>query len=114
MLFIIIAILVFITQSLFSAWWWVAVVAFVAAVLVKARSNIEAILSGFLGVAGVWAIQAFFINQANEGLLAGKIAPIFSLPSGDWLLVITGVIGGLVGAFSAWSGYSLRVILRKK
>ncbi|OJJ15648.1 hypothetical protein BKI52_37835 [marine bacterium AO1-C] len=113
MLFIIIAILVYISQSILAAWWWIAVVSFVAAALVG-RSNLEAFLSGFLGVAVVWVVQAFFINQANEGLLAEKIAQVFKLPAGEWLLVITGVIGGLVGAFSALSGYSLRAILRKK
>lgn len=113
MLFIIIALLVFITQSLFASWWWVAVVAFVAAVLVG-RSNLEAFLSGFFGVAGVWVVRAFFINQANEGLLSGKIAQVFSVPSGDWLLIITGIIGGLAGAFAAWSGYSLKAIWHKK
>ena len=113
MLFIIIAILVYITQSIFASWWWIAVVSFVAAILVG-RSKWEAFLSGFLGVAAVWVAQSFFVNQANEGLLAEKIAQIFKLPSGEWLLVITGVIGGLVGAFSALSGYSLRAILNKK
>ncbi|EAY28073.1 hypothetical protein [Microscilla marina] len=113
MLFIIIALLVFITQSLFAAWWWIAVVAFVAAVLVG-RSNLEAFLSGFFGVACVWVARAYFINQANDGLLSGKIAQFFALPSGDWLLIVTGVIGGLVGAFAAWTGYSLKAIWSKK
>jgi hypothetical protein len=113
MLFIVIALLVFITQSLFYQWWLIIVDAFVGALLLG-KSGWQAFLSGFLGVGLVWAGQAFYLNTQNEDLLASKIANLFFLPNSLALLGITAFLGGLVGGFSALSAYSIRAFWQKK
>lgn len=112
MLFIIITLLVFITQSVFTHWWLIAIDAFFAALLVG-KTPFRSFLSGFVAVALVWLAMALFINQQNEGLLLGKVSELFSLSS-TWLLVITTLIGAFVGGFSALSGFYLKAIFMKK
>ncbi|GAB4396673.1 MAG: hypothetical protein OHK0053_11220 [Microscillaceae bacterium] len=112
LLFITIALLIFITQSLFSSWWLLALDAFAGAVLLG-RSAGGAFLAGFFGAGLVWGGYAFFLNQRNEGLLLSRIAELFHLPS--WgVYAITMGIAALVGGLAAWSGYSLRALWWKK
>ena len=113
MLFIIIALLVFITQSIFYHWWLVALDAFLAA-LFFARSSWEAFLSGFAAVALVWFGQAYYLNSRNEGLLLEKMTNLFGfLPSSEWLFAITVLLGALVGGFAALTAYSIRAFWKK-
>jgi hypothetical protein len=112
MLFLVIALLVFITQSLLYQWWIIAIDAFLAALLLG-RSGWQSFFSGFLGVGVVWFGQAFFLNYQNEGLLMAKVAQLFQLPDDYWLLLITGLVGGLVGGFSALSAYSIKSLWKK-
>jgi hypothetical protein len=111
MLFLVIALLVFITQTLFMHWWLIAVDTFVAALLL-AKGNWNAFLSGFFGVGLVWLGAAFYWDYQNEGLLMGKIAQLFKLPAGEWVMVLTVLIGALVGGLSALTGYSLRALFQ--
>lgn len=111
MLFIVITLLVFITQSIFSYWWLIIVDAFVAA-LFFGRSAGQAYLSGFVAVALVWFGQAFYIDVQNEHLLIAKIGDLFSL-SPELLFAVTAVIGGLVAGFAALSGYSVRALWKE-
>ncbi|MCU0445919.1 MAG: hypothetical protein MUE85_13490 [Microscillaceae bacterium] len=113
MLFVVIALLVFITQSLFYHWWLIVVDAFLGALLLG-KNGWQAFLSGFLAVALVWAGQAFYWNYQNEDLLANKIADLFFLPNSMALLGVTVLIGGLVGGFSALSGYSIKAFWQTK
>jgi hypothetical protein len=113
MLFIVIALLVFITQSLFYHWWLIIIDAFVGALLLG-KNGWQAFISGFLGVGLIWAGQAFYLNNQNEDLLANKIADLFFLPNSLALLGVTVLLGGLVGGFSALSGYSIRAFWQKK
>ncbi|MDX2301529.1 MAG: hypothetical protein NW226_01960 [Microscillaceae bacterium] len=113
MLFIIIALLVFITQTIFYHWWLVAVDAFVAA-LFFGRSGWVAFLSGFMAVGLVWFIQAYYLSQRNEGLLLERMTKFFGfLPSSEWMFVLTVAIGALVGGFSALTAYSIRSFWKK-
>lgn len=113
LLFLIIVLLVFVTQFLLHSWWIAAIDGFVAA-LFFSKSGWQAFIAGFLGVGVIWGGYAFYINQSNENLLADKIAQIFSLPGAVWLLVLTTLIGALIGGFSALTGYSLRALFIKK
>ncbi len=113
MLFVIIVLLVFITQSVFAYWWLIAVDAFLAA-LFFGRSGWGAFLSGFLAVALVWFGQAYYSSYLNENLLLGKITQLFRLPASEWMFVIVVSIGGLVGGLAALSGYSFKALWQKE
>ncbi|TAE74145.1 MAG: hypothetical protein EAZ85_05160 [Bacteroidetes bacterium] len=113
MLFIVIALLVFITQSLFTDFWLSAASAFIASFLLG-KNNLHSFLSGFCGVGVIWLGYILFIDTQNESLLADRIAQLFKLSSGTWLIVVTTCLGGITGGLSAWTGYALKSLFISK
>ena len=93
-------------------WWAIAIAAFVVGVSTK-RKGITSFLSGFLGIALLWWGYAAYVDVSTNSILTVKIASLFSLPSGMWLIVVTGFVGGLVGGFSALSGTQMRKLFVK-
>ncbi len=112
LLFIVIALLAFISQSLLMHWWFAALSAFLGALLLG-KGAWSSFFAGFFAIALVWLGQAYFLNIRNEGLLLGRISELFSLTS-VWVFVITVSIGALTGGFASLSGYSLKAIFKKE
>lgn len=99
--------------GLYMPWWSIAVVSFLVALLVKQRYGL-AFISGFLGIFLLWGILAFWIDVKNNGVLSHKIAQLFPLGDSSVLLIlVTGLVGGLVGGFAAMSGSTLRPVERR-
>ena len=91
-------------------WWSIAVVAFVVALLFPQRTA-KAFLSGLLGIFILWGIVASWIDIKNNSNLSHKIAELFKLGGSSVLLIlVTALIGGLVGGFAAMAGSSLRPV----
>lgn len=87
--------------------WW-GVVAFVpfAVAAWRARSAGGAFGAGFLSIALLWLLVAGWQSQANDHLLAGRMAQVLPLGgSTPLLLALTAFVGGLVGGTAAWAGY---------
>jgi len=112
MLFLIILILSF-ASGFFLPWWVVAIAAFLAALLIGKTSR-QAFISGFGAVFIVWIVLALFKSIPNDHILANRIAQLFHLPSWQYILVITGIVGGLVGGFSDLSGLLLKKAFEKE
>jgi hypothetical protein len=94
--------------GLFLPWWSIAVVAFLIAFLIPQGIG-RSFLSGFTGVFLLWALLALWIDIKNESILSHKIAQLFPLGGQPVLLVlVSALIGALVGGFAAMSGASLR------
>ena len=106
MLFLIILILTF-ASGYFLPWWVVAIAAFLSALIIGKTSR-QAFWSGFLAVFIVWMVLALFKSVPNDHILATKIAHLFNLPGWGYILVITGIVGGLVAGFAALSGVLLK------
>jgi hypothetical protein len=101
------ALLAFIS-GLFLPWWGIAVTSLLVALLVHQKAG-KAFLAGFLGVLLLWAALAWWIDMKNNGLLSKKIASVLPLGGNAiFLILITGLIGGLVAGFAAMSGSFLR------
>lgn len=113
LLTIVIILLVFITQTLFSYWWLIIPNAFLSALLLG-KGSWSSFLAGFLGVGLVWFFKAYYANWQNEGLLSEKIALLLKLPSPEWLLLITVLIAALTAGFAALFGYSIRDLVERK
>jgi hypothetical protein len=111
MLFLIILTLSFIS-SYFLPWWFVAIIAFLAAFFISKAG--KPFLSGFAAVFVAWAVLALFKTIPNDNILAKKVAVLFPL-GGNWilLLLITAIIGGLVGGMAALSGALLKKAVKK-
>ncbi|RYY86140.1 MAG: hypothetical protein EOO15_15270 [Chitinophagaceae bacterium] len=89
-------------------WWSIAIVAFAVGVLLPQRL-LHSFLAGFLGIFLLWFLLALWLDTKNEHLLSRRIAELFHLgQSSILLMIVTALIGGLVGGFAALSGASLR------
>jgi energy-coupling factor transporter transmembrane protein EcfT len=65
------ALLSFIAGIFVPLWWFFAVVALLVALLVHQKSG-KAFLAGFLGLFILWFALAFWMDSANNGVLATK------------------------------------------
>lgn len=107
---IIIAALLAYVLGLFTSlpWWSFAISTFVVSLLITQSSG-KSFLTGFLAIFILWTLLAWTKDLQNEHILSTKVAQIFSLGNAYWaILLITGIIGGLVGGFSALSASYLR------
>jgi hypothetical protein len=109
-LFLLIALLSFLLQ-LFLPWWIIAIVAFGAA-LWRATTGGNAFWSGFLAIVLVWMLMATVIHVRTGGILTERVAALFSLPASFLLIIVTALVGGLVGGMAALSGYYVRQLIR--
>ncbi len=109
MLLLLILVISFALQF-FLPWWIIAPVSFgLSAWLGRTGGN--AFWAGFAGIGLGWLLVSTFIHVRTEGILSDKIIKLFSLPHPSLLLLITALIGGLVGGVSAWAGYNCRQLL---
>ncbi len=80
----------------------------------KKQAPAYAFLAGFIALALVWGTMALSRDTANASLLSEKVGGIFDVflgLEGEWflpkpilLVILTGLIGGLAGGFSAMTG----------
>jgi len=71
----------------------------------------RAFLSGFVGIFILWAFLAWWIDMKNQGILSKKMAELFHLGTSSILIIlVTALIGALVGGFAAMGGSYLRSI----
>jgi cellulose synthase/poly-beta-1,6-N-acetylglucosamine synthase-like glycosyltransferase len=92
---------------LYFPWWSMAICAFFAGAIIAGK-NLSTFFSGFIGLGFLWLIQAFLVHNDSSGILSNKIAGLFSLSDGVYMVIISGVIAGLVGGFSTLSGFRFR------
>jgi hypothetical protein len=98
-----ISIVAFILE-LFMPWWCIAIAAFAAGFALKSKVNF---LAGFLGIALLWLIKVWILDATASAPLAERVAAIFSLNK-PTLMLVTALIGGLVGGFAAMTGAALK------
>lgn len=101
--FIAIALTAFVLE-LFMPWWSIAIAAFAAGFALKSKANF---LAGLLGIALLWLIKAWIMDASSAAPLAERVAGIFMLNK-PLLMLVTALIGGLVGGFAAMSGAALK------
>ncbi|HVW98800.1 MAG TPA: hypothetical protein VHA56_22725 [Mucilaginibacter sp.] len=106
MLFFIILILTF-ASGYFLPWWVVAIAAFLPAFFIGKTPG-KSFLAGFSAIFIVWTVLALFKSIPNDNILAARVATLFQLPNWVLLLLITALIGGLVGGMAAMSGVLLK------
>lgn len=105
---IVIALLTFMLELLLP-WWSLAIAAFIGGITLNSRFNF---LAGFLGVALLWFFYALLIDSTGAAPLTTRVAALFSMNS-FLLMLVTALIGGLVGGFAAMAGGALRVTSKR-
>jgi len=111
MLFVIILILSLIS-GFFLPWWVAAIIAFLVA-LYWGKTSGQAFWSGFLALFLAWLILALLKSIPNDNILATRVAHLLHLPNWTLLLVVTAIIGGLVGGLAALSGLLVKKAFQK-
>ena len=97
--------------NLFLPWWAVLIPSLVFAVWLI-ESTGSAVLTGFLGGAFAWFLQASTTHFLNDGILTGRMAELFGLGSPWLLLFIFFLLGGLMGLAGSLTGYQLKQYLK--
>lgn len=101
-------------MQIFSAWWTLAPAALLISFLF-AKTSKEAILSGFLTVFILWAGLALFRDVSNAGILTERIAAVLGAKGlAPFLFLISGLLGGIVGGLSSYTGYLLKQVREVK
>jgi len=108
MLFVLLLILSLAASYIFP-WWIIVIIAFVASLLMANRAA-HAFGSGFSATFLAWLILSLFKSLPNEHQLAERVTQLFGLPHWTLLLLITCIIGGLVGGLSALSGFYIKQV----
>lgn len=96
---IIIALLGYLLE-LFFPWWSVAIAAALGGAFLRTNANFWA---GFLGIGMLWLVTAVLIDFTSPAELASKVASIFMINK-PILMIVTGLIGALVGGLAAYTG----------
>ncbi len=99
------------TAYLYSSivpWWGFAIGAFLAGVLVPQKASLSW-LSGFTGLFCCWAVLAWYMSGQNNDIMAIKMAQVLPLKGSSLLLIlVTALVGAIVGGFASLSGAYLR------
>jgi|SRR5215472_11971883 hypothetical protein len=104
------ALLAFIS-GLYLPWWGIALAGFITGIMIP-QKPFYSFLSGFIGVFILWEILAWWQDSRNNGILSQKIAQVLPLGGSTVLLIlITSIIGALVGGFASLTATYLRRLI---
>jgi len=95
----------------FVPFWGVMFIIGICAALVGGKQLITFLGAG-VGVALVWFAVPLWVTIRTGSELPVKIGAIMGFDNPVLLILITSLIGFLIGGFSAWTGVSFRRIFR--
>lgn len=91
--------------------WWTVVLVALLIELIVGKGGKYSFFSGFYGVSIPWIILAAYIDFKSESILSVRIAELFRLPQyGLVMVVVTGLIGGIVGGMGSIGGGWLKAL----
>ena len=100
-------------SGMFLPWWGIVLVAAFISFLLPGH-GFNVFVSGFLGVGLLWMAYAWKTDVETGSILSEKIVQLFPVDEVTYLILATGLIGGMVGAFSGLTGSTFRQIFMKK
>lgn len=94
--------------GLYLPFWSVALVSFGVAAFIYQKPGM-AWLTGFVSILVFWGLLTFWIDAQNDSILSTRMASLFPLGGSSGLLIlITAVVGAIIGGLAALSGSFLR------
>jgi hypothetical protein len=93
--------------GLYLPWWSVAVAGFVVASLIYQPPS-RAFFTGFSAILLLWFGLILKINAGNENILAERVSLVTGIGGSLTLVIISCVIGAIVGGLGALTGSLLR------
>ncbi|OBX25909.1 hypothetical protein LX77_01596 [Gelidibacter algens] len=108
-----VTLIIAIILSQFLPWWHVMVAGFVSTLFFGLKRSAVFFIP-FLAVLLFWMVYAFWLGNANDFILAEKIAVLLPL-GGSWplLLLVTGFIGGVAAGVAALLGNQCRLLIKR-
>jgi hypothetical protein len=111
---ILLTIIVSFAAGFYLPFWSAGLVAFLVAVFIYQKPGM-AYLSGFASILLLWSLLAWWIDAQNDSILSSRMATLFPLAGSSALLIlISGIVGAIVGGLSALSGSFLRRYLEER
>lgn len=98
--------------DLFLPWWSIVIAGFAGGMLFRIRGR-SAFLAGVISLGLLWGGTAFIINIQNQSILSERIAALFNVGEPAILILLTGIIGGVIGGFATLSGNLFRKLFYK-
>jgi len=99
--------------STMISWWVIVLIAIVVSFFLYGN-NFASFLSGFLGGGLLWMGYAWKIDVETSQIMSKQITSILNFSEPMFLIIITGIIGALLGGLGALTGNTLRQIFVKK
>ena len=100
------AVLAYVLQTILP-WWSVVIAGFTISFIISTK-GLSSFLGGFLGIGILWFALATITDYQTDSILTDRVAEIFSIPTGQLLILFTSIIGGLAGGLGALTGSYLR------
>ena len=98
--------------SYFLPWWNIMIAAIITGFFVPLKKTTVFTIP-FIAIFLYWTIYAFILSNANDFILAKKIAELLQLNGNAYLLIlVTGILGGLASGISGVFGNQLRKVFR--
>ena len=94
-------------------WWSLMVLAFAVGYFIPGNGFLV-FNAGFLGGGLVWLGLSLKLDLASGSALSEKMVQLFPFEDATMLIIISGLIGALIGGFSAIAGSSFRGIFLKR
>ena len=96
----------------FCPWWVIAVVPAIVNICCP-KSYGVAFFQSFMAIGILWLGYGMYIQISSNGAMSDRIAQIFTLPNGYFMLAISVLVGALTAGVSGMAGYSVRSLFRK-
>jgi hypothetical protein len=94
--------------GLYLPWYAMGIQAGLIAFLLRFPTK-TAFITGFTSGFFLWALSAFWMNQATPSALPARMATLLPLQGEvTFLYLVTGILGGIVLGFWSWAGARLR------
>jgi len=93
---------------LYLPWWWLIALVSLLVSLAFGESSLKSFFVGFFSIFCLWLFLTLANSVSNNFLLVDKMSNLFNLPHSSLLILVTALIGGLIGGFSSMTGYFLK------
>lgn len=97
--------------TLFLPWWTLLIPAIVLGATLFHRLS-AAFITGFISLFAAWSVQVLYIDIANESILSGRMAELLGVGQSWLVILITALIGGLIGGMGTLLGAQIRLLLQ--
>ena len=105
---LLLTVIVSFAAGMYLPFWSAGLVAFLVSVFIYQKPGM-AYLMGFASIFLLWGALVWWIDAQNDSILSQRMASLFPLGGSSALIIlITAVVGAIVGGLSALSGSFLR------